>query len=111
MAERIPLYPLSRKESQRLGEHELWLDSYQENCACARSIELAIKDAYAANRLNAECARVIIKKYGFDRVNWVLAHTIQNGDNDIALYLIPSGVVNWPSPVTLRRLSSTSGLQ
>ena len=82
MAERIPLYPLSRKESQRLGEHELWLDSYQENCACARSIELAIKDAYAANRLNAECARVIIKKYGFDRVNWVLAHTIQNGDND-----------------------------
>ena len=82
MAERRVLYPLSRKESQRLGEHELWLDSYQENCACARTIELAIKDAYAANRLNAECARVVIKRYGFDRVNWVLAHTVQNGDYD-----------------------------
>ena len=82
MAEHRVLYPLSRKESQRLGEHELWLDSYQENCACARTIELAIKDAYAANRLNAECARVVIKRYGFDRVNWVLAHTVQNGDYD-----------------------------
>lgn len=82
MAERTPLYPFSRKDSQRLGEHEKWLDSYQANCACARSIELAIKDAYAANRLNAECARTIIEKYGFDRVNWVLAHTIQHGDND-----------------------------
>ena len=82
MADRIPLYPLSRKDSQRLGEHELWLDSYQENCACARRIELAIKDAYAANRLNEECAKKIIELYGFDRVNWVLAHTIQRGDND-----------------------------
>ena len=82
MAERIPLYPLSRKESQRLGEHEKWLDSYQENCACARRIELAIKDAYAANRLNEQCARKIIEIYGFDRVCWVLAHTIQHGEND-----------------------------
>ena len=82
MADRIPLYPLSRKDSQRLGEHELWLDSYQENCACARRIELAIKDAYAANRLNENCAKKIIELYGFDRVNWVLAHTIQRGDND-----------------------------
>ena len=82
MAERIPLYPLSRKDSQRLGEHDLWLDSYQENCACARRIELAIKDAYAANRLNEQCARKIIKIYGFDRVCWVLAHTIQHGEND-----------------------------
>ena len=83
MADRIPLYPLSRKDSQRLGEHELWLDSYQENCACARRIELAIKDAYAANRLNENCAKKIIELYGFDRVNWVLAHTIQRGDNDM----------------------------
>ena len=82
MADRIPLYPLSRKDSQRLGEHELWLDSYQENCACARRIELAIKDAYAANRLNENCAKKIIELDGFDRVNWVLAHTIQRGDND-----------------------------
>ena len=82
MAERIPLYPLSRKDSQRLGEHDLWLDSYQENCACARRIELAIKDAYAANRLNEQCARKIIEIYGFDRVCWVLAQTIQHGEND-----------------------------
>ena len=82
MAERTPLYPFSRKDSQRLGEHEKWLDSYQENCACARRIELAIKDAYAANRLNEQCARKIIEIYGFDRVCWVLAHTIQHGEND-----------------------------
>lgn len=82
MADRVPLYTMSSKEAQRLGEHGLWLDSYQENCACARRIELAIKDAYATNRLNEACAKDIIKIYGFDRVNWVLAHTVQRGDND-----------------------------
>lgn len=39
-------------------------------------------ETYAANRLNENCAKKIIELYGFDRVNWVLAHTIQRGDND-----------------------------
>ena len=77
MFKKTPLYPLSRKDSKSLGEHEKWFESYQANCSCARSIEIAIKDAYSSNDLDAKCAESIINHYGFDRTNWVLAHTIQ----------------------------------
>lgn len=77
-----PLYPWSRTEAQKLGEFDDWTASYQENCACARSIEIAIKDEYSNNRLSGDCAKVMIEKYGFDRVNWVLANTIRDGEHD-----------------------------
>lgn len=83
LRENPPLYLLSRKDAKRLEEHERWLTSYQENCVCARSIELAIKDAYADNQLDELCAKQIIDKFGFDRVNWVLAHTIQYNGFDV----------------------------
>ncbi len=82
MAEKIPLYPYSRKEAKRLGEDAEWTSSYQANCACARSIEMAIKDEYANNRLSGECAKGVIEQYGYDRVNWVLANTIQDSMSD-----------------------------
>ncbi len=82
MAKHIPLYPWSRKEATRLGESEDWLASYQENCACARAIEIAIKDEYSNNRLSGDCAKGVIERYGFDRVNWVIANTIQDGEHD-----------------------------
>lgn len=82
MPKHIPLYPWSCKEASRLNEGEEWLKSYQENCACARAIELAIKDGYANNRLNTDCAKDVVEKYGFDRVNWVLANTIQDSMHD-----------------------------
>ncbi len=82
MTNSIPLYLWSRKEARRLGEDNDWTESYQANCACARAIELAIKDEYADNRLSGECAKGVIEQYGFDRVNWVLANTIQDGLHD-----------------------------
>ena len=73
----VPLYQQSRKDSKMSDEHSRWLESYQANCLCARTIEITIKDAYAENKLGEGCAEDIIMKFGFDRVNWVLAHTIQ----------------------------------
>ena len=82
MEKNIPLYIWSRKEAHRLGEDDEWLKSYGENCACARAIEKAIKDGYANNHLSEDCIKPIIQQYGFDRVNWVLATTIQHGEHD-----------------------------
>lgn len=82
MAERIPLYPWSRKEARRLDEMKEWTDSYQANCACARAVELAIKDNYDGTFLDCDCTQRIIDEYGFDRVNHVLANTVQDGVDD-----------------------------
>ena len=82
MSKYTDIYPWSRKEAQRNGEDGDWIISFSENCACARAIEQAIKTNYSKNSLNGECAKGVIEQYGFDRVNWVLANTIQNGEHD-----------------------------
>ncbi len=76
------LYIYSRRDAERSGELDLWTDSYRENCVCARDIEKAIEDGYANNRLTDDCAKKVIEAHGFDRVNWVLAHTIADGKHD-----------------------------
>lgn len=82
MAEHKDLYRWSRKEAARSGEIDLWLESFRENCACARAIENAISQYYKENCLNPEGAKDCIKQFGFDRVNWVLANTVQEGKDD-----------------------------
>ena len=82
MAEHKDLYQWSRKEAERSGELDNWLESYRENCICARAIENAISRYYTDNRLNPDGAKECIKQFGFDRVNWVLANTVQEGKED-----------------------------
>lgn len=74
MAEYKPLYVYSLSEAVRNNERDLWRESYKENCDCARAIERAINENYRDNCLN-DCVQPIIEKYGFNRVNWVLANT------------------------------------
>lgn len=83
MSEHKPLYIWSLEYAVRSNERDLWRDSYKENCDCARAIEKAINSAYdyQTSCLN-DCAEPIIKQYGFDRVNWVLANTVQEKQND-----------------------------
>lgn len=76
-----PLYPFSLKEAVSLGEKDLWRESYLENCDCARAIERAIDEHYDGQRLDP-CAQEIIDRYGFDRVNFVLAATVRQGTHD-----------------------------
>jgi len=82
MSEHKSVYLWSLSEAQKLGEVDLWRESYKENCTCARAIETAITDGYADNHLNTDAARDIIDRFGFNRVNWVLANTIQRKDFD-----------------------------
>ena len=76
MPERVPLYEWSLEDAIRNGERQLWRESYKENCDCARAIERAISENYHDNTLE-DCAKPIIGRYGFDRVNFVLANTVQ----------------------------------
>ncbi|MBQ3194987.1 MAG: DUF3849 domain-containing protein [Clostridia bacterium] len=81
MSEHEDLYPYSQGEAVRLSELALWRESYKANCDCARAIERAIRDNYQDNRLHA-CMQPLIKEYGFNRVNWVLANTVCQNPND-----------------------------
>ena len=76
------VYPWSREDAIANNELELWRESYRDNCTCARAIEKAIKDGYKDNSLNTDAAKDIIAEYGYNRVNWVLANTIQQHDID-----------------------------
>ena len=82
MAEHKSVYLWSLQEAQKLNEVDLWRESYKENCTCARVIEQCIDENYADNRLNTDAAKGIIDRFGFNRVNWVLANTIQRKDFD-----------------------------
>lgn len=91
------------------GEQTLWRESRQENCSCARAIEQSIWHHYHDNRLES-CAKSVIGQYGFDRVNWVLANTIQQNSHDGRFsaanrqwaqeYYFPKDDDNWRFAVT-----------
>ena len=83
MSEHTPLYIWSLDYAERSNERGLWRESYKENCDCARAIEKAIHNAYDYQTYClADCAKPIIEQYGFDRVNWVLANTVQQKMHD-----------------------------
>ena len=76
-----PLYLYSLKEAAEWDEKVEWSESYLENCDCARAIERAIDEHYDGQCLKS-CAKEIIDRYGFDRVNFVLAATVRQGTHD-----------------------------
>ena len=81
MSERVPLYEWSLEDAVRNNERDLWRESHKENCDCARAIERAINENYHDNVLH-DCVKPIIERYGFDRVNFVLANTVQQKKED-----------------------------
>lgn len=82
MAEHKVLYCWSHDYARKYGELDWWKESYKENCTCARAIEKAISDNYHDNRLNTDFIQNIAADFGWDRVQWVLANTIQQHGGD-----------------------------
>ena len=76
------LYPYSREEAKRLKQLDLWRDSRKENIACKNAIEGAIRRDFDGMHLKADCAESVIAAYGYKRVSWVLANTVQQKDWD-----------------------------
>lgn len=82
MTEHTSLYRYSLEEAVRWNERDLWRESHKENCSCARAIEEAIKDGYHDNHLDGDIAKAVIERFGYDRVNWVLANTVRENMQD-----------------------------
>ena len=82
MDSKKPLYRHSLKEAVQHEEKDLWRESYKINCDCARAIERIIAENYDGERLGQDLAGPIIQQYGFNRVNWVLANTVQQKKED-----------------------------
>lgn len=77
-----PLYQWSRHEADSCRETDLWVESHKENIRCARAIETAINRNFDGKSLNTDCAGSVIREFGYNRVMWVLAATLQEKQSD-----------------------------
>lgn len=71
------MYPYTAKEARDRGELEVWRANFRTNCACAGAIELAIHRDFDGMHLKDGCAKSVIDQYGYRRVGYVLANTLQ----------------------------------
>ena len=76
------IYPYSLEYAIKYNERDLWRESYQLNCDCARAIENDINENYDGPRLADDCEKAVLGEYGIDRVNWVLANTLHERGQD-----------------------------
>ena len=72
------VYPYSRAEARYRGEEQKHEDSFRLNVECARAIEQAIREHFneAAEKLADDCAQPVLEQYGFARVKFVLANSV-----------------------------------
>ena len=97
-AEYVPLYRKSCGEADRNNEKDLWEPSFRENVSCARAIEKSLRDNYdeKTDQVNRGCVLPVIEDYGVRRVEFVLAHTIRELDeNPNVRHLLDPKSVAW----------------
>ncbi|MBR6862313.1 MAG: DUF3849 domain-containing protein [Acidaminococcaceae bacterium] len=74
-----PVYPYPLDYAVENGEIEQYSLSRKANIACKEAIEQAIGDNYANNSLNTAAAvQQVADAFGFDRMLYVLAVTVQH---------------------------------
>ena len=74
-----PVYLYPRDYAVENGEMDKYRLSRKANIACKDAIERAIGDHYADNRLDSAAAvRQVVDVFGFDRILYVLAVTVQH---------------------------------
>lgn len=76
------VYQKSFSESMRHNELPIWRDSFRINVACKEAIELAIQEGFDGKYLAEDCARRVLDTYGFKRIGYVLANTLQEKSDD-----------------------------
>ena len=80
--DQFPLYRESATYAREHGELDKYRASHKANIACKEAIENAIHENYRDNRLDTSCVRAVIERFGIDRVEYVLANTVQYKDWD-----------------------------
>lgn len=81
-ADRFPLYLRSASYAHEHDEMDAYRASRKANIACREAIEEAIQENYRDNRLDLSCVKPIMDRFGVDRVEYVLANTVQYKDWD-----------------------------
>ena len=71
-----PLYIHSRNDAVREGRLDKWERSRQANIRCARDIESLIASHTKDGQLEPDCAKEALERWGFLRVQYVLANTL-----------------------------------
>ncbi len=77
----IPVYKNNAKYALANGEKEQYFASRRENIACKDAIEKTIRDNFDGMYLQCD-AKDVIAQFGAERVECVLAHTIQQKNWD-----------------------------
>lgn len=98
------LYIGSISEARRFNELDRWRESHRENIACKQAIEEAIRQGFDGMYLDHDCAKSVIEAYGYKRVGWVLASTLQQ--KRMTAGSAP-GTRNGPKPPSFLRATGT----
>lgn len=69
---------LSYDEAAELGAEDAYRESNRKNAECARAIGKTIAENYDGYSLNADCAKEVLDRFGFNRVDFVLAYNIRH---------------------------------
>ena len=73
---------LSRNKAAEIGMEETDWESYRQNEECAGAIKKAINENYDGRKLKEGCAKEVIDRFGYERVNFVLAQNIRHMMHD-----------------------------
>lgn len=80
--EYLKIYTLSAEEAKERGETALFRESHRMNVACRMAVETAIRENFDGMRLKGGCEAGVLAAYGRERVEWVLANTLQQNRQD-----------------------------
>lgn len=80
--DKTPLYQYPGDYAREHGELEQYRASYKANVACKEAIETAIQDNYRDNRLGKDAVKQVADQFGYERMFYVLANTVQLKDWD-----------------------------
>ncbi len=78
----ISVYPHTARYAAEHGELALYQESARQNLACTKAIEQAIQDHYVGYRLDPAGAKDVMSRFGKERVQFILALTIQHKQGD-----------------------------
>lgn len=84
-------------EAVRYGMEKQYDASFRENVICARAIEQAIRDY--SDEVNGGlvegCVQPVLERYGFKRVNFVLANSLQELKKSACDHLVSDETYQW----------------
>ena len=91
------LYPHSRADARHLGQTQMHEDSFRVNVECARTIERVIREQFDEARevLKEGCAQSVLERFGFKRVNFVLANSLKEFQESARKHLIFDETYQW----------------